>query len=154
MPKLIISSESGVLNLGDKFMSVRLIKDVLEKYNRISILEEKSDLIKCRVFRIGRIFGGPWFGPYPRVSFQIERKENETLLHYNYYWPEYYIVTLCSVLLGFAIGTSTYRETGNVLSGTKYGLLFFVASALVASIAIFLDVTYYKKLLHKELIKK
>ena len=154
MAKSKITSDSGVLSLGDKFISVRLIKDVLEKFNRISVFEENSDFIKCRVFRIGRIFGGPWPGPYPSVSFQIERKNNETLLHYNYFWPEYYLVAISSVVLGFVFGNSTYSDTGSLLSGTKYGVLFFVFSALVSSSAIYLDITYYKRLLRKEFIKR
>ena len=154
MTKSKISSESGVLNLGDKFISVRLIKDALEKYNRIAVFEENSDFIKCRIFRIGRIFGGPWLGPYPSVSFQIERNDKETLLHYNYSWPEYSFVSIGSFLLGIAVGTATYSDTSSVLAGMKYGIFVFLVSALVSLTAIFWDVSYYKRLLRKELIKK
>ena len=154
MSNSTVSSESGIINLGDKFISVRLIKDVLEKYNRISVLEEKSDFIKCKVFRIGRLFGGPWLGPYPIVSFRIERNQNETLLHYNHYWPEYYLTIISSVVLGVTIGVSSYSETRNILVGAKHGIIFSAIAIIITSICIYLDVAYYKRLLRKELIKQ
>ncbi len=154
MSNSIVISESGTIKFGDKFISVRLIKQSLKKYNRISVLEEKSDFIKCKVFRIARIFGGPWLGPYPIVSFRIERNQNETLLHYNHYWPEYYLTTISSVVLGVTIGVLSYIETGSILVGAKHGIMFSSIAIMITSTCIYLDVAYYKRLLRNELIKQ
>ena len=154
MSNSIVISESGTIKFGDKFMSVSLIKQSLKKYNRISVLEESSDFIKCKVFRIARIFGGPWLGPYPIVSFRIERNQNETLLHYNHYWPEYYLTTISSVVIGVTIGVLSYIKIGNILAGAEHGIMFSSIAIIITSTCIYLDVAYYKRLLRKELIKQ
>jgi hypothetical protein len=140
----------GSLNLGDQFISLRLIKEKLEKHNRISILEETSSYIKCKVFRILRIFGGPWIGPYPILFFRIERKQKDTIVHYDFYWPEYYAAVLSSVAFGFVMGYCEY-ETADIFLRIKIGFLFFIACVFVSSVFIFLDIKYYSRILHKEL---
>jgi hypothetical protein len=142
--------ETGKVRLGSRFVSLRLIKDAIEKHNKISVLEETPTWLKCRVFRIARLFGGPWIGPYPILCFRIERGQGETVIHYDFYWPEYHAVLICSAALGFVTG---YFENTNadLLSKAKFGLLVFLIGVLFAGFFIFLDIKYYSRILHKEL---
>jgi hypothetical protein len=64
--------ESGIINLGDQIISIRLIKEKIQKHHNVSVLEEETDFVKMRVYRIGRLLGGPWLGPYPTISYKID----------------------------------------------------------------------------------
>lgn len=147
-----LTHEIGKIELGDKFVSIRLIKEVLEKHNRISTLEETSSWLKCRVFRIARIFGAPWMGPYPILYFRIERKHNETILHYDFFWPEYHAAAIISAAFGFALAYFEYQNV-DIFLQAKMGILIAIACMLSSSFFIFIDTKYYSRIIRKELRK-
>jgi len=139
--------------LGEKFISIRIIKEKLEKLNRISVIEEGTDYIKVKVFRIGRIFGGPWLGPYPTVSFKISRNENGTNLNYEYFWPEYYATSIGSVVLGIVASTTMRNSESFGLSEFKLLLMLAIGAGLLTTVFMYIDISYYKSQLVKELKK-
>ncbi len=145
-----ITHEKGELNFGDRFISIKFIKEMLEKGNKILILEETEFLLKCRVFRIIRVFGGPWIGPQPVLYFRIEQKQEKTILYYDFYWLEYYMVAFCSAVFGFAIG---YFEHSNLILRINAGLIAFLFCILFTGSGIFIDTKYYSKRLRKELLR-
>lgn len=146
-----LTEESGVLSLGEQFISVRLIKEKIKKYNKISVIEEKTDYIKIWVFRIGRIFGGPWLGPYPTISFTIKRKENSTSVFYEYSWPEYYMAGLGSVALGVIAGTTMSNTSVFGLPELNLLLMLPIGVGFFTTLLLYIDISYYRKLIEKEI---
>lgn len=145
----MLTHESGHLNLGARFVSLRLIKEALEKQNNISVLEETTTFLKCRVFRIARLFGAPYMGPYPTACFKIERSNQETIIHYDFYWPEFYLVAIGSFVLGVA--TYLYDNEANTILRIKSGLLIFITCLTITGFTTFLDVKYFSRKVRKSL---
>lgn len=148
-----LTKETGVLNLGENFVSADLIKEKIEKFNKISVIEEKSDYIKIKVYRIGRIFGGPWLGPYPIISFKINRNGNNTSLFYEYSWPEYYMAGFGSIALGIIASTTMSTSSGFGLAELKFLLMLSIGLGILTTVFLYIDITYYKKLIEKEIKK-
>jgi hypothetical protein len=147
-----IAHKSGKLDLGNRFVSIRILKDAIEKHNKISLLHETPTFLKCRIFRIARLFGGPWIGPYPVVSIKIERLNTSTILHYDFYWPEYYASAFYSTLFGIIIGNFEYQSI-NIYKAVMVGFLAFLSCLFITSLCLFIDIKYYSKILLKEFAK-
>lgn len=148
-----LPSESGTIDLGEQFVSVRLIKEKIGQFHNIVVVEEKTDQIKVRVLRIGRLFGGPWPGPYPTMMFKIERKGSLTLLHYTYEWPEYVMVFFGSLTLGVIAGVTRSEGRAFGVGDMQFMLMLSLATGFVFFMFLYLDIAYFKRLVERELKK-
>ena len=88
--------EKGEVYLGDKFLSPRLVKDVLGKYFNVSVIEERSSYIKFRIIRFARLYGFPFIWPQASIEVWIEN-ENDKLI-YEFFWPEYLTLVIPFIL--------------------------------------------------------
>ena len=91
---------SGSLIYDDKFVSIRLLKEALLKKYRLAILEESAAHIKCKIIRYARLYGVPIIFPNPTLTLIIKRETEKNILHYEFQWPEYYLVAFVAVLAG------------------------------------------------------
>ena len=123
---LQLTHESGKIKIRDKFVSLRLIKDALEKENKIKIIEETSSFLRCQVHRTRYNFAGTKF-LCPTICLKIEKQPHETSILYDIFWPDYYI-TAFTVLI-FVIGS--------IISIIKAGAQFHVGSLSVFFIIVF-----------------
>lgn len=94
---------SGSLIFGDRFVSIRLIKEALLKKYRLAILEESATHFKCKVIRYARLYGAPIIFPNPTLTLDIKRESQTNILHYDFHWPEYYLVAFLAVLTGITL---------------------------------------------------
>lgn len=145
--------ESGIINLGDQIISIRLIKEKIQKHHNVSVLEEETDFVKMRVYRIGRLFGGPWLGPFPTISYKVERTQEKTLLHYNYFWPEYFMAIFAAIFLGLMASITMSITPNYDLYDLKFMVMLSVGLGLLFLVFLYLDISYYKNLIEKELKK-
>ena len=115
-----LTHESGEIGLRAKFVSLRLIKDALGKENKIKIIEETTNSLWCQVHRTKYNFGGAKF-LCPTIFLKIETQPHETILLYDFFWPDYYIAAFAVLIF----------TVGSIISIIKTGMQFH-AGALAA----------------------
>lgn len=86
--------------LSDKFVSIRLVKEAIEKKYRLAVLEESSTYMKCKIIRYARIYGAPIIFPSATAKFDIKRESDRNTLTINYNWPDYYLVAVAASAAG------------------------------------------------------
>jgi hypothetical protein len=93
-------SGSGPIALDDKFVSIRLVKEAVQKKFRLAVLEESSTHMKCKIIRYARLYGAPIFFLNATAEFDIKRESDSNTLIINYYWPDYYLVAVAASAAG------------------------------------------------------
>ena len=106
------------VNLSDKFLSPRLVKDAIGKKFNIRIIEERPDYIKFRIIRFARLYGAPFIWPQASIEVCIDN-ENDTLI-YKFFWPEYFALIIPFILF-FAVG----EKVKEFFSFYIFALIFF-----------------------------
>ena len=93
-------TEKGEVFLKDKFLSPRLIKEILEKKFTVRVIDEGPYYIKLRIIRFGRLYGFPFVWPQASVEFWVDNETDN--LVYKFFWPEYFalIIPFILILLG------------------------------------------------------
>ena len=148
-----LTKESGVIDLGTNFVSLRLIKDALERENKIKIIEETSSLIRCHVYRTKFNYGGTAF-LCPTILLKIETHNHDTKIIYDFFWPDYYISSF--VVLVFTIGSIISIAKAGVQYHVGILAIFFILVFCIAGNVTFLETRHCSKRLRKALneIKK
>ena len=82
-----ILNEKVELNLEGKFVSTRLVKETLEKFFNIRVVEETSSYIKLKIIRWARLYGFPFLWFQASIQIWLDR-ENDRIV-YEFFWPEY-----------------------------------------------------------------
>ena len=141
--------EKGEISLNDKFISLRLVKEALEKNFNISVLDESSKYLSCKMIRWARLYGAPSIIPHPRLELRFIDENNMTIIRYRYRYEDF-IFTLIGASLFFLLGPLVI-ETSSVLTGLKLGALLFLGFSVFGWFAVFLDTKYYVHLIRKAL---
>jgi hypothetical protein len=63
-------------------------------------LEESAAHFKCKIIRYARLYGAPIIFPNPTLTLEIKRESEKNILHYDFQWPEYYLVAFIAALAG------------------------------------------------------
>jgi hypothetical protein len=92
--------EKGELSLKDKFLSPRLIKEIIEKKFTIRVIDETANYIKFTIIRFGRLYGFPYVWPQASVELWINNETDK--LVYKFFWPEYFTLIIPFILFPFA----------------------------------------------------
>jgi hypothetical protein len=116
-------TSSGSLLLDHEFISVRLIKEAVQKKYRLIVLEESPTHMKCKIIRYARFYGAPMVFPNPSVQFVIKKQPEGNTLLIDYHWPDYYLLLVLTIAAGIISQDLFY---------TTFILLLF-------GIAVFLD---------------
>ena len=143
-----LTHESGKINIRDKFVSLRLIKDALEKENKIKIIEETSSFIRCQVHRTRYNFGGTQF-LCPTICLKIEKQSHETSILYDFFWPDYYIAAF--TVLIFVIGSIISIISAEVQFHAGSLAIFFIIVFCVAGLTTFWEARHCSKRIRKAL---
>ncbi len=117
--------EKGEIHLGDKFLSVRLVKEILEKKFNVRVINERSNYIKLRIIRLARLYGFPFI--WPQASIEIWIKNENGKLIYKFFWPEYLALLILFILL--IVVEERFRDF----------ILFFVFALIFFGFLMFLD---------------
>ena len=117
-------SEKGEVNLGDKFLSPRIVKDTLEKYFSVKVIDERSNYIKLRIIRLGRLYGFPFI--WPQASVEIWIKNEKDKLIYQFFWPEYLTLIIPFILIIIVVERFGHFILFFVFALIFYGFLMFL----------------------------
>lgn len=91
---------SAPISLDDKFVSIRLIKEAIQKKYRLTVLEESPTHMKCKIIRYARLYAAPFFFLNATAQFDIKRETDSDTLLINYSWPDYYLVAGIALAAG------------------------------------------------------
>jgi len=128
-------SEKGEISLRDKFISPRLIKDVLRKTFNVSVIDEGPNYIKFRIIRFARLYGFPFI--WPQASIEIWIKNENDKLIYKFFWPEYLALIIPFILL--IVVEERLRDF----------ILFFVFVLIFFGFLMFLDTRWVSRRVRK-----
>jgi hypothetical protein len=128
-------TEKGEVNLGDKFLSPRIVKDTLGKSFNVSVVDERSNYIKLRIVRLARLYGFPVIWPQASIAIWI-KNENDKLI-YEFFWPEYLILIIPFILFLF------------IEERMKEFMLFILFALIFFGFLIFLDTRWVVRRVRK-----
>jgi hypothetical protein len=143
--------EQGEVNLNDKFISLRLVKEALERDLRIAVIDESSKHLSCKMIRWARLYGAPSIFPHPKLELRFIDRNNMTIIRYRYQNNDLILALICTSVF-IALGPQIF-ETASIWAGLGYGFLLFVGFSIFAWLAVFLDTKYYVYLIKKALKK-
>lgn len=92
-------SEKGEVYSKDKFLSPRLVKEILEKKFTVRVLDQGPNYIKFRIIRFGRLYGFPFV--WPQASVEVWINDETDKLVYKFFWPEYFALIIPFILILF-----------------------------------------------------
>lgn len=95
--------EQGEVNLNEKFISLRIVKEALEKSFRISVLDESSKHLSCKMIRWARLYGAPSIFPHPNLELNFVDENNMTIIRYSYKYYDFIYALLCALIF-FILG--------------------------------------------------
>jgi hypothetical protein len=97
MPVADFFTGNGAITVKDKVLSLRFVKNALEKVFRLKVIEESPNYIKYKIVRFARIYAVPVIWPSATISIYVDNKTDT--IRYRFYWPDYYMLLfLVSVL--------------------------------------------------------
>ncbi len=131
-----------------KFISTKLIIDILKREFRIHILEESPMHIKCKINRGISGTASPVRFPNSTLDIAWGKPARDGVITYRLTCYDYYVVAAGAII--FAILCTNY---GHSLAGSiKIGLLVFVAVMLLFGGLVFLDTKYLMYRIRKTLL--
>ena len=121
--------------MGDKFLSPRVVKDVLGKKFNVSVIDEGPNYIKFRIIRFARLYGFPFI--WPQASIEVWIKNETDKLIYKFFWPEY-LALIIPIILLFVV-EERLRDF----------ILFFVFALVFFYFLMFLDTRWVSRRVRK-----
>ena len=128
-------SEICEINLGDKFLSPRIVKDTLGKHFNVTVIDERCNYIKLRIIRLARLYGFPFI--WPQASIEVWIKNENDKLIYKFFWPEY-----LALIIPFVLLIAVERRIRDFI-------LFFLLALIFFSFLMFLDTRWVSKRVRK-----
>ena len=128
-------SEKGEVNLGNKFLSPRIVKDTLGTFFHVTVIDERSNYIKLRIIRFARLYGFPFI--WPQASIEIWIKNENDKLIYEFFWPEYLTLIIPFILFFF------------IEERMKEFILFILFALIFFGFVIFLDTRWVVRRVRK-----
>ncbi|MBA3035729.1 MAG: hypothetical protein FP814_04465, partial [Desulfobacterium sp.] len=137
--------KQGEVNLNEKFISLRLVKEALKKNLRIVVLDESSKHLSCKMIRWARLYGAPSIFPHPKLDLTFIEENSETIIKYRYQYYDLVFALICASAF-IIIGPQIF-ETKSLWEGLGYGFILCISIGLFASFAVYLDTKYYVHLI-------
>ena len=123
-------NEKVELYLKGKFVSPRLLKEIIEKTFTIRVIDERSNYIKLRIIRWARLYGFPfvWF----QASIEIWINNDSDRINYEFFWPEYFALIIPFILIPLIDREALEFLSGYIFAFAFFGILFFLDTRWVA----------------------
>lgn len=138
---------SGRITFKDKFISLRFIKDALEKDFKIVTQEETSKYLKCKIVRYMRLFGGPALLPFPTLEVQFNNENETSEIHYKFTSHDY-IVSIIVLPVFFA-----FAALNGFFENNSLAIQLIIGALVVTFLAIFADTKYFSGRIKRALQK-
>lgn len=119
---------SASISFDDNFVSVRLIKEAIQKKYRLTVLEETPTHMKCKIIRYARLYAAPFFFLNATAQFDIKKDSHDNTLIINFFWPDYFLVAAVALAVGISKGISLF-----LLALVFFGGLVFLDTKWVSS---------------------
>jgi hypothetical protein len=129
-------NEKGEIYLKDKFLSPRLVKEILENKFTIRVIDERSNYIKLRIIRFARLYGFPFIWPQATIEIWINNESNKLI--YEFFWPEY-----LALIMPFAIFLFLGKWS------IDFRIFYFFLLLLCLGLPIYLDTRWVVKRIRK-----
>ncbi len=114
---------NGTIVLRDKFLSLRIIKELLEKQFRIRVLEESSSHLRCKIVRFARLYAFPMPFPNPTLELTFKNEPQQSIIEYRFTCYDYYLLLIIPILFG--ISSQSWKATKETLIAFLLLFLFF-----------------------------
>jgi hypothetical protein len=122
---------SGQIYFADRFISVRLIREALEKHFKLRIIHESPNKAQYKIIRYVRIYGAPILFPHPTLNLNIDTEYDR--VDYDFFWSDYYILVFAAFIWGlFSIGEGVSYPLLMAFGFCFYGILIFLDTKYVA----------------------
>lgn len=131
---------SGRIVLKEKFVSLRLVREALERKFTIRILEETPSRLRCKVVRFTRLYGAPVPFPNPSLEVTFKNDRAESLINYNVTIYDYYTLIIVALLSGI-LSARHWRNEG-LMNAIREGSLFAAVALLFFGTFVFIDTRF------------
>ena len=139
----------GTLLVEDKFLSLRIVREALERKFKIVVIEETSKYIKCKIVRFARLYGFPVPFPNPTLEVTFRNQSSGSSIKYLFTCYDYYLLALLPLpvaLLQIAWPRQAFLDDfTNVV-------LFLLISIIFFGFLMFLDTKYFVSRIRRALL--
>jgi hypothetical protein len=139
----------GTLLVEDKFLSLRIVREALERKFKIVVIEETSKYIKCKIVRFARLYGFPVPFPNPTLEVTFRNENSGSSIKYLFTFYDYYLLALLPLpvaLLQIAWPRQAFLDDfTNVV-------LFLLISIIFFGFLMFLDTKYFVSRIRRALL--
>jgi hypothetical protein len=91
------------IDISDKFLSPRLVREALERRFQLIPMEETNSHLRLKIIRFLRIYGGPMIWPHAQIDLTIKREGPTTILYWHFYWPDYYALCFWPIIFALTL---------------------------------------------------
>ena len=140
---------SGTLVVEDKFLSLRIVREALERKFKIVALEETSKYIKCKIVRFARLYGFPVPFPNPTLEVTFRNENSESSIKYFFTCYDYYLLALLPLPVALVqIAWPRQAFFDNVIDA----IFILLISIFFFGFLMFLDTKYFMSRIRKALL--
>lgn len=120
----------GIIVAENQFISLRLVKECLEKKFTIQVLEETPHRLRCKIIRFVRLYAAPIPYPNPSLEVSIQNERDEAVINYRITDYDYYILIILVLIagissLGLGIAKGMIGAFGQAFTFSIFVLIFF-----------------------------
>lgn len=142
---------SGSIAFKDKFVSLRLIREALDRRFTIRVLEETPNGLRCKVTRFTRLYAAPVPFPNPSLEVTFHNDQDGSTINYTVTTYDYYVFGI-GFLLATLLQWSRWPADRILLFIKEAG--FFFSTILIFFVAlIILDAKFLVYRIRKALSK-
>jgi hypothetical protein len=143
---------SGIITEMDQFVSLRLIKESLEKKFTVRILEETPHRIRCKVVRFARLYAAPMPFPNPSVEISFHNNKDETVINYVITDYDYYLLLILVLTAG--ISSAGLGLSKGLIGALRQGCLFSIFALLFFGSLVLIDARVFAHRIRMALLNR
>jgi len=144
-------NKGGKIEYSNSFISVRLIRSALEKNFRIVPIDESPNIMRYKIVRFLRLYGGPVIWPSASIVLNLSKNKDKDVLSYTFTWPEWLIVVLAAIVFGVIVAYD-FNPVGPISTRISEGLFVALMTLMFYGGMVFLDTKYVASKIQKSLI--
>jgi hypothetical protein len=142
---------SGSVKFKDKFVSLRLVREALERKFAIRVLEETPSRLRCKVTRFTRLYAAPVPFPNPLLEVTFHNEQDGSTVNYKVTSYDYYMLAIGFLLT--TILSAIYWPADRALHPNKAEGLFLSVMLILLVTLIIIDTKFFAYRIRKALCK-
>jgi hypothetical protein len=141
----------GTIAFKDKFVSLRLVREALERKFTIRILEETPTGLRCKITRFTRLYAAPVPFPNPTLAVTFHNGPDGTTVNYKVTSYDYYMLAIGFLLT--TILSVIYWPADHAFHSIKDEPVFMSVTLIFFVMLIILDTKFLVYRIRKALSK-